>query len=98
MNYARFLFRFDGRINCAKYWLATLVLICCLIFSLLSLSHLADFFRIAAGPLSVDLFGISASIDLPEHISSARASWFPLAVDIAMTCAFAGIDGFAVLS
>jgi uncharacterized membrane protein YhaH (DUF805 family) len=90
MSYAWFLFRFDGRITRAKYWLATLILLCWMIFTLLSLSHLADLFGITAGPFSVDLGGISASIELPENIpAAARASWFPLAVNISMTCAFA---------
>ena len=90
MDYARFLFRFDGRITRAKYWLATLILLCWMIFTLLSLSHLADLFGITAGPFSVDLGGISASIELPENTpAAARALWFPLAVNIAMTCLFA---------
>jgi uncharacterized membrane protein YhaH (DUF805 family) len=89
MNYAWFLFRFDGRINRAKLWLATLIIPCCMIFTLISLSHLADLFGIANGPFSINLGDISASVETPEGVSAAHASWFPVAVNIAMTCAFA---------
>jgi uncharacterized membrane protein YhaH (DUF805 family) len=84
----RFLFRFDGRINCAKYWLATLILFCCMIFALRLLSDLADLFGIANGLFSINLGGISASIEPPEDIPAAHASWVPQVVNIAMTCIF----------
>ena len=32
MDYAWFLFRFEGRINRAKYWLAVLIILCWMIF------------------------------------------------------------------
>jgi len=89
MDYVWFLFRFEGRISRAKYWLATLIIVCWMIFTLLLLSRMADLFGIAAGPFSIDLGGVSASVELPENIPATRASWFPLFVDIAMTCAFA---------
>jgi uncharacterized membrane protein YhaH (DUF805 family) len=89
MNYAWFLFRFDGRINRAKCWLATLVIPCCMIFTLISLSHLADLFGIANGPFFINLGDISASVEAPEGVSADHASWFPQVVNIAMACVFA---------
>jgi uncharacterized membrane protein YhaH (DUF805 family) len=89
MDYIWFLFRFEGRINRAKCWLATLLIPCCMIFSLILLSHLADLLGIANGPFSINLGDISASIETPEGIPAAHASWFPQVVNIAMTCVFA---------
>ena len=89
MGYVRFLFRFEGRINRAKYWLATLIILCSMIFTLISLSHVADLFGIANGPFSIELGDISASIEPPEGIPTAHASWFPQVVNVAMTCVFA---------
>jgi uncharacterized membrane protein YhaH (DUF805 family) len=89
MGYVRFLFRFEGRINRAKYWLATLLILGCMIFTLIILSHLADRFGIPNGSFSIDLGGISASIDPPGDIPAARASWLTLLINIAMSCVFA---------
>jgi uncharacterized membrane protein YhaH (DUF805 family) len=89
MGYVRLLFRFEGRINRAKCWLVTLMIPCCMIFILLSLSYIADLFGIANGPFSINLGDISASVETPEGIRAAPASWFPQLVNITMTCIFA---------
>jgi uncharacterized membrane protein YhaH (DUF805 family) len=86
MDYAWFLFRFDGRINCAKYWLGTLVILCCMVFVLILLAALAVGFGIG-GPLNIDLIGISASIQFTDDLP-AKASLFPQIVTIPMTFFF----------
>jgi uncharacterized membrane protein YhaH (DUF805 family) len=84
MDYQRFLYHFDGRINRAKYWLATLVILCCMI---LVLVLLAAIFGIG-GPLAINLVGISASIQFTDDDPPAKASLFPQIVTIPMTFVF----------
>jgi uncharacterized membrane protein YhaH (DUF805 family) len=88
MDYARFLFRFDGRINRAKYWLATLIILCCMTFVLVLLAALAAVFGIG-GPLAIDLVGISASIQFSDDDVPAKASPFPQIVTMPMAFFFA---------
>jgi uncharacterized membrane protein YhaH (DUF805 family) len=64
MDYQRFLLHFEGRINRARYWLAVLIILCSMIFALLSLAIISAFFGIATGPLTIDIVGVSASFDL----------------------------------
>jgi uncharacterized membrane protein YhaH (DUF805 family) len=86
MDYAWFLFKFDGRINRARYWLGTLVILCCMIFVLILLAAVAVGFGIG-GPLAIDLIGISASIQFTDDIP-AKTSLFPQIVTIPMTFLF----------
>jgi uncharacterized membrane protein YhaH (DUF805 family) len=86
MDYAWFLFKFDGRINRAKYWLGTLIILCCMIFVLILLAAVAVGFGIG-GPLAIDLIGISASIEFTDDLP-AKTSLFPQIVTIPMTFAF----------
>jgi uncharacterized membrane protein YhaH (DUF805 family) len=62
MDYQRFLLGFEGRINRARYWLATLMILCAMIFSLLLLAVICITHDISTGPLTIHLGGISASI------------------------------------
>jgi uncharacterized membrane protein YhaH (DUF805 family) len=62
MDYKRFLFRFEGRINRARYWLATLVILCSMISVLLLLAAICLVFGIPTGPLTINIIGISASL------------------------------------
>jgi uncharacterized membrane protein YhaH (DUF805 family) len=87
MDYVWFLFRFDGRINRAKYWLATLIILCWMIFVLMLLAALAAIFGIS-GPLEINLVGISASIKFTDDDLPAKASLFPQIVIIPMTLFF----------
>jgi uncharacterized membrane protein YhaH (DUF805 family) len=89
MDYAWFLFSFEGRINRAKYWLAALIILCWMIFVLMVLAALAGIFGIAGGPFAIDVFGISASIQLFDNDPGSKASLFPQIVTIPMTFVFA---------
>ena len=86
MDYAWLLFSFEGRINRAKYWLATLIILCWMIFVLMLLAALATIFGIG-GPLAINVIGISASIQLSDDPAS-KASLFPQIVTIPMTFVF----------
>jgi uncharacterized membrane protein YhaH (DUF805 family) len=88
MDYAWLLFSFEGRINRAKYWLATLIILCCMIFVLVLLAALAAIFGIG-GPLAINLVGISASIQFTDDDLPSKTSLFPQIVTIPMTCFFA---------
>jgi uncharacterized membrane protein YhaH (DUF805 family) len=88
MDYQRFLYHFDGRINRAKYWLATLMILCCMIFVLLSLAIISAFFGIATGPLTIDIVGVAASFDLDPD-TAVKVALFPQVVTIPMTLVFA---------
>ena len=76
MDYARFLFSFKGRINRAKYWLATLIILCWMIFVLEVLAAVAPVFGIG-GPLAINVIGISASIQLADDDAPSRVCCFP---------------------
>jgi uncharacterized membrane protein YhaH (DUF805 family) len=86
MNHKSFLFSFEGRINRARYWLATLMILCAMIFSLLLLAVICLRHGIATGPLSINLVGISASFQLSDD--DAAAALFPRIATLAMTLFF----------
>ena len=86
MDYVWILFRFEGRINRAKYWLAALIILCWMIFVLSVLAAVALFFGFG-GPLTIDVFGISASIQFTDDPPSGT-SLFPQIVTIPMTLFF----------
>ena len=78
MDWVWFLFRFEGRVNRAKYWLATLIILGWMILALLSLAGISA------------AFGIAASIDGPNNNAPApTASWFPWTITAPMTAGFA---------
>ena len=89
MDWNWFLFRFEGRINRAKYWLATLIIVGWMILALSLLAGISAAFGIRGHGFAIDLFGISASINLGDDASASTASWFPWLVTIPMTAAFA---------
>jgi uncharacterized membrane protein YhaH (DUF805 family) len=86
MDYAWFLFKFDDRINRAKYWLGALVILCCMIFVLILLAAVTVGFGIS-NRLAIDLVVISASIQFTNDIP-AKTSLFPQIVTIPMTFLF----------
>jgi uncharacterized membrane protein YhaH (DUF805 family) len=88
MDCQRFLSRFEGRINRARYWLAMLMIPCAMIFALLSLAVLSAFFGIATGPLTIDIVGVAASFDLDAD-TAVKVGLFPQVVIIPMTLIFA---------
>jgi len=85
MDYKWFLFSFHGRISRARYWLAALIILCGMIFSLLVLSAIGSVFGFR-GPVSIDLIGISASIQLGSDDSAT--SLIPQIATTLMTLAF----------
>ncbi len=48
MDWNWFLFRFEGRINRAKYWLAGLIILCWMSFALMLLDRIGMAFGIGA--------------------------------------------------
>lgn len=89
MDYFRFLFGFLGRLNRAKYWLATLIILCSMISVLLLLAAIPALFGIPTGPLSIDIVGISASITPTYADPATKVSLFPQFVTIPSTLLFA---------
>jgi uncharacterized membrane protein YhaH (DUF805 family) len=85
MDYKSFLLG-EGRINRARYLLATLVILCAMIASLLTLTVICLSHGIATGPLSINLVGISASIKFTDD--DAPAALFPRIATLAMTLVF----------
>jgi uncharacterized membrane protein YhaH (DUF805 family) len=89
MDIVRFLFRFDGRIGRARYWLATLAIIFAMIAGLELLSDACDMLGMASTPLSIDLIGISAGIEPRDGDVAAKAGLFPQIVTGLMGVVFA---------
>jgi uncharacterized membrane protein YhaH (DUF805 family) len=87
MGYKWFWSRFDGRINRAKYLLATLAILCLMVFVLLSLAVLGGILGIGDGRFAINLIGISASIELYDD-PPPKAWWFPEIVTIPSTLVF----------
>jgi len=83
-----FVFSFKGRIRRTKYWLATLVILGWMILALLLLAGISAAFGIRHD-LSIDLFGIAASVELDHDASASTASWFPWLITLPMTAGFA---------
>ena len=86
MDFRSLLFGFEGRINRARYWLASLVILCAMIFSLLMLAAICISHGISTGPLSINLVGISASIKYTYD--DAPAALFPHLAVLVMTLGF----------
>jgi uncharacterized membrane protein YhaH (DUF805 family) len=86
MDYAWFLFKFDGRINRAKYWLGTLVILCCMMFALILLAAVAVGFGLS-NRLAINLVVISASVRFTNDIPASNPL-FPQIVIIPMTLLF----------
>jgi uncharacterized membrane protein YhaH (DUF805 family) len=87
MDHKSFPFSFEGRINRAKYWLACLTILASMFFSLLMLAVICIRHGISTGPLSINLFGISASIKY-TLTHDAPAALFPRIATLVMTLAF----------
>jgi uncharacterized membrane protein YhaH (DUF805 family) len=89
MDYKWFLFRFEGRINRAKYWLAVLIILCWMMFVLMLLAAVGYFLGIGGRRLAIDIIGISASFQFGDDIPSSKAGLFPQIVTFPMTLVFA---------
>ena len=78
MDYVWFLFRFEGRINRAKYWLALLIFACWMLFVLMVLAGIAAIFGVADRKFSIGFSTLSASwhfvIDLARGTEPVSAA------------------------
>jgi len=88
MDYKWLLFGFDGRIGRARYCLAVLIILGCMIVALTLLAAVAVIFDLH-GPLAIDIIGISASIQFTDDDIPAKASLFPEVATIPLTIVFA---------
>jgi uncharacterized membrane protein YhaH (DUF805 family) len=87
MDTKRLLLRFEGRINRGRYWLASLVILGAMIGALLLLAVICLATGIPTGPLSINIIGIAASIQLTDD--DAAAGLFPRIVTLLLTLVFA---------
>jgi uncharacterized membrane protein YhaH (DUF805 family) len=88
MDTKRLLFSFEGRMSRAKYWLATLIILCWMLLVLMVLAALASVFGIGGPPFAIDVGGISASIQLGDD-HPAKGALVTQLVLIPMTLIFA---------
>jgi uncharacterized membrane protein YhaH (DUF805 family) len=88
MDYKQLLFSFEGRINRAKYWLATLIILCWMILTLLLVVAIGIRSGIDTA-LSINIIGISASIHYTYDDPASKVALFPQIVTIPMTFFFA---------
>ena len=81
MGYQPFWLRFDGRINRARYLLATLAILCAMIAILVSLAVIGASFGIG-GRYSINLIVISTSITMR---APTELWWFPGIITLPLT-------------
>ena len=89
MNYTWLLLRFHGRINRAKYWLATLGILGAMMITLGALASIGTTYGLGNGPYVIDIIGISASVKVLRTPGGSAASWFPHIATIPLSLAFA---------
>jgi uncharacterized membrane protein YhaH (DUF805 family) len=89
MHYQWLLSRLDGRINRARYWLATLIIFCCMLFAVLVLAVIGVSLRIGDSRFTISIFVISASIHRAGYDASSAASLFPRIATIPLNLVFA---------
>jgi uncharacterized membrane protein YhaH (DUF805 family) len=87
--HAWFLYSFEGRVGRGRYWRATLVILGSMLAALLLLIVICDAFGIASGPVAINIFGISASIEPAGGEKVVKAALFPHVATILMTLLFA---------
>jgi uncharacterized membrane protein YhaH (DUF805 family) len=83
------LSRFEGRTSRARYWLATLIILVSMVSALLLLATICEKLGIATGTLSIDLIGVSASVEPDADSTAVKMSPFAQVVIVAMTLVFA---------
>jgi uncharacterized membrane protein YhaH (DUF805 family) len=89
MDWTWYLFRFEGRINRAKYWLAGLIILCWMMFALILLRGIGMVFGLGGHGLAINIFVISASLEPTNDALTSTAGWFPSVITIPMTVLFA---------
>jgi len=87
MDWAWYLFRFDGRINRARLWLGLLIILCWMILVLALVGSVGMLFG-AAGPLSLDLDDVFRIVDPATYRSLSTAHLPILAIKAAATALF----------
>ena len=80
------LSRFAGRINCARYWRAVLIILGSMFAALVLLAKICSLYGVSAGILAIDLGVLSASFQ-PDDTETA-AALFPRLVTPVMTLVF----------
>jgi uncharacterized membrane protein YhaH (DUF805 family) len=88
MNYTWLLLRFYGRINRAKYWLATLGILSAMMVAVVALASIGTTFGLGNGPYVINITGISASVKALRTPGGSAASWFPHIATIPLSLAF----------
>jgi uncharacterized membrane protein YhaH (DUF805 family) len=91
MDISWLLFKFDGRINCAKYWLATLSVLVAMVIAVLALASIGTTYGLGNGRYVINIIGISASVSVVREPAGSAASWFPQIATIPLSLAFAFI-------
>ena len=91
MDYQWFLFRFEGRINRAEFWLAVLIILCSMMFVLMVLAGFGKIFGIAHRIFAIDIFGIAASFQFAKDDPASKTALFPQIITIPMTVVFAWV-------
>ena len=80
------LSRFEGRINCARYWRAVLIILGSMLFSLVLLAKLCGLYGVSVGMLKIDIGILSTSFQRDDTETTTALS--PLLITIAMTLVF----------
>jgi uncharacterized membrane protein YhaH (DUF805 family) len=80
------LSRFEGRINCARYWRAVLVILGSMFLALVLLAKFCAIYGIPAGILAIDLGVLSASFQRDD--TETATALFPQLVTLGMTLVF----------
>jgi len=88
MDFKSLLFTFDGRINRAKYWLATLGMLAAMIAAVLTLASIGITYGIGNGRYVIDVIGLSASVKFTGN-GVSTTSWYPQIVTAPLSLAFA---------
>lgn len=91
MDLSWLLFGFNGRINRAKYWLATFGILGAMIFAVITLASIGTIYGLGNGRYVIDIIDISASVDVTGKGATSATSWFPQIVTIPLNLAFAFI-------
>jgi uncharacterized membrane protein YhaH (DUF805 family) len=91
MNYTWLLLQFDGRINRAKYWLATLGILGAMMITVVALASIGTTYGLGSGDYVINIIGISASVNVVRTPAGSAASWFPHIATIPLSLAFAFI-------
>jgi uncharacterized membrane protein YhaH (DUF805 family) len=91
MNYTWLLLKFDGRINRAKYWLATLGILGAMVITVVALASIGTTYGLGNGHYVINIIGISASVNVVRTPAGSAASLFPHVATIPLSLAFAFI-------